>query len=132
MNPQVLYGKPVIKGTTITVEALLRKLAAGMTPEEIVAAYPRLVCADIQAAEAFAADCLAGMEVELGVNKVRLVPAATLPQSLAPSGAEPVPEGSGRFNWDRLDWWLDRCFIGMFLAFFLMIIGIVILAVIAG
>lgn len=61
-----LFGKPVIKGTRISVEHILRKLAAGMTPEEIVAEHPHLAVEDIHAAEAFAADYLADEEIVPG------------------------------------------------------------------
>jgi len=65
-RPDVLFGKPVIKGSRISVEQILRKLAAGMTPEQIVAEHPHLSLADIHAAEAFAADYLADEEIALG------------------------------------------------------------------
>jgi uncharacterized protein (DUF433 family) len=61
-----MFGKPVIKGTRITVEQLLRKLAAGMTPEQILEDHPRITIDDIRAAEAFAADYLADEEVAFG------------------------------------------------------------------
>ncbi|WP_199246827.1 DUF433 domain-containing protein [[Phormidium] sp. ETS-05] len=57
-NPQVMMGKPVIAGTRITVELILEKLAAGETPEQIIAAHPRLNRESIQAALAFAAVAL--------------------------------------------------------------------------
>lgn len=57
-NPAVMMGKPVVKGTRITVEHILRCLAAGETPEEIVADYPPLTVEDIRAAQGFAADHL--------------------------------------------------------------------------
>lgn len=66
VNPNVMFGKPVIKGTRITVEQILRKLAAGMTPEQVVEDHPRLTIDDIRAAEAFAADYLADEEVAFG------------------------------------------------------------------
>lgn len=59
MNPQVMGGKPVIRGTRVPVEIVLRKLGAGMTPEAIMADHPRLTTEDIRAAQAFAADYLA-------------------------------------------------------------------------
>ena len=62
MSPEVMFGKPVIKGTRVTVEQILRELGAGMAPEEILAEHPRLAREDIWAAEAFAADYLAGEE----------------------------------------------------------------------
>jgi uncharacterized protein (DUF433 family) len=65
-DPQIMAGKPVIRGTRITVESVLRKLSAGMTPEQIVADHPKLTVADIHAAQAFAADYLADEEVVFG------------------------------------------------------------------
>ena len=59
MDPQVMGGKPVIRGTRVPVETVLRKLGAGMTPEAIVADHPRITVEDIRAAQAFAADYLA-------------------------------------------------------------------------
>ena len=49
-DPKVLFGKPVIKGTRITVELVLRLLAQGMTAEEIFAQYPHIAREDIFAA----------------------------------------------------------------------------------
>jgi len=66
VEPNIMFGKPVIKGTRITVEQLLRKLAAGMTPEQILEDHPRITIDDIRAAEAFAADYLADEEVAFG------------------------------------------------------------------
>jgi uncharacterized protein (DUF433 family) len=66
VNPNIMFGKPVIKGTRITVEQILRKLALGMTLEQIMEDHPRLTVDDIRAAEAFAADYLADEEVAFG------------------------------------------------------------------
>ncbi len=54
-----MFGKPVIRGTRITVEHILRKLAVGMTVEEILHDHPHLTREDIYAAIAFAADYMA-------------------------------------------------------------------------
>ena len=59
INPEVLLGKPVIRGTRIPVELLLRKLSEGATERDLLDAYPRLTRADIQAALAYAAASLA-------------------------------------------------------------------------
>ena len=59
MNPGVMLGKPVIRGTRIPVELLLRKLAEGATVEDLLDAYPRLTAEDIRAALAYAADSVA-------------------------------------------------------------------------
>jgi uncharacterized protein (DUF433 family) len=63
ISPAVMFGKPVIKGTRITVEHILRKLAGGMTVSEIVDDHPHLTPDDIYAAAAFAADYLAQEEI---------------------------------------------------------------------
>jgi uncharacterized protein (DUF433 family) len=52
INPDVMDGKPVIRGTRIPVELILRKLGAGMLPEAILADHPRLTLLDILAAQA--------------------------------------------------------------------------------
>jgi uncharacterized protein (DUF433 family) len=56
INPEVMFGKPVIRETRVPVEIVLRKLGAGMTAEEIMADHPRLTSEDIRAAQTFAAD----------------------------------------------------------------------------
>src|SRR5260221_6131115 len=58
-DPKVMMGKPVVAGTRITVEHILRCLAAGDTVEHILANYPHLTVEDIRAAQACAADYLA-------------------------------------------------------------------------
>ena len=58
-DPSVMVEKPIVKGTRITVEHILRDLSSGMSVAEIVDAYPRLVAEDVGAAVAYAADCLA-------------------------------------------------------------------------
>ena len=56
INPKVMMGKPVIRGTRLTVELILRKLSEGASEKELLEAYPRLSREDIQAAIRFAAD----------------------------------------------------------------------------
>lgn len=51
MNSKVMMGKPVILGTRIPVELILRKLSEGATEADLLDAYPRLTKADIQAAK---------------------------------------------------------------------------------
>ena len=57
-DPAVMMGKPVVKGTRITVELILRECARGGSVDEIVDAYPRLTGEDVRAALAYAADYL--------------------------------------------------------------------------
>ena len=65
IDPNIMFGKPVIKGTRVTVELILRKLAEGMTEEAIVAHHPHLTVEDIRAAAAFAAAHLANEDIVL-------------------------------------------------------------------
>lgn len=58
-NPAIMLGKPVIKGTRITVELLVRKLADGFTIEDVLTMYPHLDRAQVLAALAYAADKIA-------------------------------------------------------------------------
>jgi len=58
-----MMGKPVIKGTRVPVELILRRLGAGDDQDQILADYPHLTEADIRAAQAFAADYLANEEI---------------------------------------------------------------------
>ncbi len=59
INPDVMLGKPVIRGTRIPVELVLRKLSEGATEADLLDAYPRLTIEGIKAALAFAADSIA-------------------------------------------------------------------------
>mgnify|MGYP001568873847 FL=1 len=62
VNPKVMLGKPVIRGTRIPVELLLRKLGEGATEAQLLDAYPRLTREDIRAAMTYAAHALAHEE----------------------------------------------------------------------
>ena len=62
INPKVMMGKPVIRGTRIPVELLLRKLSERATEADLLEAYPQLAAEDIQAAIRFAADTIAHEE----------------------------------------------------------------------
>jgi uncharacterized protein (DUF433 family) len=65
VDRNVMLGKPVIRGTRIPVELILRKLSDGATEAELLDAYPRLTRDDIQAAIGYAADTLAHEETVL-------------------------------------------------------------------
>ncbi len=62
-NPNVMFGKPVIKGTRVTVELILRKLSVGLSADEIVEEHPTITGADVREAQVYAADLLAGEEI---------------------------------------------------------------------
>jgi len=57
-DPEIMMGKPTIRGTRITVESLLDRFAAGETIDQMLEAHPRLTKEAILAAFAFAADTL--------------------------------------------------------------------------
>lgn len=58
VNPKIMLGKPVLRGTRITVELVLERLGAGESIEEILDAYPHLTREGILAALRFGADVL--------------------------------------------------------------------------
>ena len=62
INSKIMMGKPVIRGTRVTVELILRKLSEGTTETDLLDAYPRLKIEDIQAAIRYAADTVAHEE----------------------------------------------------------------------
>ncbi len=63
INPKVMLGKPVIRGTRIPVEIVVRKLAEGASIDEVLGDYPKLTEEDVRAALAYAADSLSTDEV---------------------------------------------------------------------
>jgi uncharacterized protein (DUF433 family) len=63
INPRVMLGKPVLRGTRIPVELILRKLSEGASEADLLDAYPRLIREDIQAAIRYAADTIAHEEI---------------------------------------------------------------------
>jgi uncharacterized protein (DUF433 family) len=54
INPNVMFGKPVIKGTRIKVETILRWLGKGTTVEEVLGQWPGLTREDVLAAQLYA------------------------------------------------------------------------------
>ena len=58
-SPDVMLGKPVIKGTRITVELILQKLADGYTSQEVQAMYPNITTEDVDAVLQYAAAVIA-------------------------------------------------------------------------
>lgn len=58
-NPNIMFGKPLVRGTRLTAELMLRKLGEGATTAEWLDAYPGLTERNIQAAVLFAVDSIA-------------------------------------------------------------------------
>ncbi|MBE9143802.1 DUF433 domain-containing protein [Planktothrix mougeotii] len=65
INPEVMGGKPCIRGLRVTVGTLVGLMASGRTPEDILKAYPYLELADIYEALAYAAWRVEEIEVPL-------------------------------------------------------------------
>ena len=63
IDPEIMVGKPVIRGTRIPVDLILKLLGEGMTIEEILEDYPHLNKKDIQAALLYGAKVIANEEV---------------------------------------------------------------------
>lgn len=57
-DPRILAGKPVVRGLRLSVEHLLKALAAGQTEADLLAEYPELEPADFRAVLLFAADAV--------------------------------------------------------------------------
>jgi uncharacterized protein (DUF433 family) len=66
IDPAVCHGQACIKSTRIPVAVVLDNLAAGLSPEEIVASYPPLCIDDVRAAMAYAAELARERIVDLG------------------------------------------------------------------
>ena len=63
INPEVMLGKPVIRGTRVTVELILRKLSEGCSEGDLLEAHPHLTREDVQAALAYAAAAISHEEI---------------------------------------------------------------------
>jgi uncharacterized protein (DUF433 family) len=62
-DQKIMLGKPVIKGTRITVELILKKLSEEMSMDEMIQAYPHLTREDILAALSYSADVISKEEI---------------------------------------------------------------------
>lgn len=63
INPKVMLGKPVIRGTRITVEAILEKIASDISTDQIIVDYPQLKRDDVLAAAAYARSAISTDEI---------------------------------------------------------------------
>lgn len=69
VDPQVLVGKPIVKGTRISVEFVVDLLARGWTVDQIVHEYDHLIAEDVQACLAYAGDLLKSQRVHPAPGK---------------------------------------------------------------
>lgn len=63
VNPKIMVGKPIIRGTRIPVDSILKRLADGMSVGEILEEYPNLTGEDIRAALRYVSEVVAGEEI---------------------------------------------------------------------
>lgn len=63
INPKIMMGKPVIKGTRITVEQILEKLSVVDSIDELIQSHPHITKEQVHAALSFAAQCIRGDEI---------------------------------------------------------------------
>ena len=63
VDPKIMVGKPVIRGTRIPVDAIIKRLAEGMSIKEILEEFPNLTEEDIRAALEYAAKVVSGEEI---------------------------------------------------------------------
>ncbi|MBI2550512.1 DUF433 domain-containing protein [Candidatus Woesearchaeota archaeon] len=68
VDPKVMVGKPIIKGTRIPVDAILQRIADGMTVTEILEDYPQITESDVKAALEYSANIIRGEDI---VPKIR-------------------------------------------------------------
>lgn len=69
VNPEIMLGKPVIKGTRITVELILEKLSAGETVQDILIAYPHITQTAIRAALLYTSLAIGRKQPKMGSDK---------------------------------------------------------------
>ena len=63
INPKVMVGKPIIKGTRIPIDMIVKLVAQGMTIEEILEDYPKLSKEDVKAALLYSAEVVGGESI---------------------------------------------------------------------
>jgi uncharacterized protein (DUF433 family) len=63
VNPKIMVGKPIIRGTRIPVDAILNRLADGMSTGDILEEYPNITEEDIRAALIYVSHVIAGEQI---------------------------------------------------------------------
>jgi len=91
IDPDVMVGKPVIKGTRITVEAILRRFADGYSVSDVLDDYPHLTADDVKAALSYAAAAMARPSKPRAAIADVPPPAANAARSLRTTGEGGAP-----------------------------------------
>lgn len=63
ISPDIMLGKPVIKGTRITVELIIKKMSEGMEVNDIIQEFPQVTRDDVMACLAYSADVISRDEI---------------------------------------------------------------------
>jgi uncharacterized protein (DUF433 family) len=63
VNPNIMLGKPYIKGTRVTIELIIKKLSEGASVQNIIDGYSNLTESDVFAALAYSADVISREEL---------------------------------------------------------------------
>ncbi|MCK4730521.1 MAG: DUF433 domain-containing protein [Candidatus Aenigmarchaeota archaeon] len=71
VNPKIMVGKPIIKGTRIPADAIINRMAEGLTIKEILEDYPNLIQKDIKGALQYTAEVIRGEDITPLVVKIK-------------------------------------------------------------
>ncbi len=71
VDPKIMVGKPIIKGTRIPVDAIIMRIADGMTIDEILKDYPKLTRKDVEAALEYSAMVVRGEDIVPVIERER-------------------------------------------------------------
>jgi uncharacterized protein (DUF433 family) len=96
IDAEVMQGKPVIRGTRIAVDLILRKLSEGATEADLLAAYPHLTVEDVRAALAYAADSVSHENSVVTSPDDILGLAARVYEGLSPKDIDEIEEMARR------------------------------------
>lgn len=77
VDPKIMVGKPLIKGTRIPVDAILQRIADGMTTDDILKDYPNLTKEDIKAAVEYSASLVRGEDIMPEIKEKKATYAAS-------------------------------------------------------
>lgn len=70
VDPRIMVGKPIIKGTRIPVDAIITRIAGGMSIKEILEDYPNLTSDGVKAALEYTVDIIRGEDIMPLITKV--------------------------------------------------------------
>ena len=119
LNPEILVGKPVVRGTRLSVQLIIERLADGWTTDEVVDQYPTLTKDDVLACLRYASGCVQAVsEREQGLRRDAVGRTERIERNPAVLVGKPVIKGtrlSVEFVLDRLaDSWTTAELVGKY------------------